>query len=1439
MADRPFDYVNNMDNNRNNTTDSTTSAVERIVADIQSEQLRHLRSIDRNVAEMLKRGVPMSQGAAKDAAYEDIGPDSGNRYKSGKRSSRTDPFKRPSGVKKGQRFRHDGRDDSPPDYAKGNGKDHESRWEKEVKSFNDMLGRTYTQFFDEFEDSVLDQIGFFDLAGGVKASLTRMADTLGVSLEDVGPELGRMAAKDLAGRFAQTKMGQGLANSVKGKFEKINSAFSSMADSLYRDVVKDSKDAARVQVNRQAREADDAEDLFSKADERARKGQWSFDDHMRGGANTWDKIKSAMFQDPGVAQHTARSQQADDSSYADTPSGQPVGQSSLNISTSGAIRITANSVILEGMQSSADRNQQIIDTDYEFVDDSVSTPDIDTSQLSTEFADKAGDIADIVGDAMSKGKGGKGEILSKGLEIVSKGQGSAGSALGQAGGKIAGLLGSGSGGAAAAGSGAAAAGGASTALATTGSAAAAGGGAMAAAGGTAAVGGAAAAGGGAMAAGSGMLAAAGPYGWIALVVIAVAKPLLEAVLGSIMNAFADVSEKWGELKEDVGDAFNRSKKSAEKNVELSQQRLEDDVEALIREPFEILKDAAQEVYNAWDSNLREINGTQGYTKDDLQSLMGAYAARLRSEGLSSAIGATDITENMTKVLGAGLSGTIAEEFAYIATKLGAAIPTQDFFSYASTYAQVASQAVQSGLSQSEAIARANQELETFASGLLYASRELTGGFTTGLTDGSALYQQAAQIAQAAQSDNVSQIASVLTSVSAIGGSVAPDLTSGLIDAVYKAAVGGNDSSIVALRSLAGINASNTEFLRQLAKNPQKVFADMFEGLGQMQTMSKDNYMEVAEALSDTFGVSMDALARVDFQYLAQNIRNMETSTDALNQNVAHLASGETTTYAEALRMQQINEYMIDEGLAYVLDNQVARSIQEHMWDEQIARELMEAQYAVELQGSALQFLQSIMSAVDTIMTILNPFRLFSKIGDLIATAAQGKALEADIAQTLLLGRVGKGQASDLYNLTTRNADLNLTPSYVALQGGLSSYEMIDNFLDLKNSIPGIGGNFVGTNGLQAAISKGLMNLGQAAASSIFSGDRGGGSVYTWGKLSKSGAAAITGTKYATSLSSGSGSAATPSGVSASSASAQSAATSRLMELLDSDYLKTNFIDKEKGYDDWVLAAKAAGFADVEKALAEAGMSTQDVQGQFNKMAGQRGSEIAGEDEEQKRRVWTMLEEKLPAMEELLIAQNEHQTWLQEHLTEVYAWMKGDVYKWMKDDAHPAVLARWDMMQRAVGDPQKESIQDILGFTAKDNVRYLLQLIQDALTNEEYGIMKAINDFKKEMVDYFVKHVVYNQSLNGSDDSTTSWYSKVQEIQRKEKDEASSAIYTLADALTSNMVDLRDPQVQTNALLAQILKLVEVITTQNASAGGGQSIADSLIGMALGYVSNTG
>ena len=99
-------------------------------------------------------------------------------------------------------------------------------------------------------------------------------------------------------------------------------------------------------------------------------------------------------------------------------------------------------------------------------------------------------------------------------------------------------------------------------------------------------------------------------------------------------------------------------------------------------------------------------------------------------------------------------------------------------------------------------------------------------------------------------------------------------------------------------------------------------------------MSKSNYMEVAEGLSEVFGVSKEAFARVDFQYLADVIGAMSIDGESLGQNLSMLVSGQTTYTAEQARTAEINRVMIEEGLAYVLDNEVARSIQEHMWQEQ-------------------------------------------------------------------------------------------------------------------------------------------------------------------------------------------------------------------------------------------------------------------------------------------------------------------------------------------------------------------------------------------------------------------------------------------------------------------------------------------------------------------------
>lgn len=649
------------------------------------------------------------------------------------------------------------------------------------------------------------------------------------------------------------------------------------------------------------------------------------------------------------------------------------------------------------------------------------------------------------------------------------------------------------------------------------------------------------------------------------------------------HAFGPAIEGMKKLFGSIGKAANRDKESRKKNLEYELKRMKDDVESIIRAPFEILKEAAQKVYDVWDSNLRMINATQGYNKSDLQGLIGTFADRLRSENLAAVVSATDITENLAKVLETGLSGTVAEEFAYLATKLNAAVPTQDFFNYAATYSSLAANAIRQGKSEAEAIALANKELEMFASNILYASRQISGGFTTGLTDAQLLFEQSVQISQAARTGSAANIGGVMSSVAAITGAIAPDLATAITDAVVKASTGGNDTAIVALRSLAGINASNTEFLRKIADDPQVVFGKLFENLAKMQNMANSNYMEVAEGLASVFGIPMEALARVDFQYLSQAINSMNVKSSALDSNLALLATGESTTTTEQLKMQKINELMINEGLSYVLDNQAARSIQEHMWDEQIARELMEATYAVDLRGSAMEALTGIMETIENIINLLNPLAWIKKMVNVFSTVAEGEGQEADIKTMLELGKVGKGNPNELYNLTTRNQQLNLTPDIISMLGGKSKYQTA------KSNREFAGLMLTPWNALYDTIRGGSSSTSMAFKM-LTDGPLklNANSAYTWGSITKSQAAALrqanVGTQPLSPTQTKSGTVAQPV--------ANNANFEKMLAAVG------DYTGEGGGYDKWLGDARKFGIANVQSAAESAGYTEQQLQQLF-------------------------------------------------------------------------------------------------------------------------------------------------------------------------------------------------------------------------------------------------
>ena len=819
-------------------------------------------------------------------------------------------------------------------------------------------------------------------------------------------------------------------------------------------------------------------------------------------------------------------------------------------------------------------------------------------------------------------------------------------------------------------------------------------------------------------------------------------------------------------------AGNRYYTQQAKNAELEKERIRADYNTMIEEPFNILKDAANSLYDAWKNNIGVISSTQQYTKADVQDLMSAFAARLKSEGLSSYVNGSAIIDNLTKVLESGLSGQVAEEFAYQATVLKAAIPTQDFFNYAATYASIAANAIKQGQSQQQAIQKANKSLQEFASGLLYASRELSGGFSTGLQDAQSLFQQATQIAQASKTGNISDIAGVLLAVRGEVGAIAPDLASSITDTIYKTLTGGNSSELVALRSLAGVNASNTEFLRAVATNPQKIFSAMFENLAKMYTQSPDAYMEKAEGYSQLFGLTSEAFQRIDFSSLASAISSMNMNNSELSENLDLLIAGQTTTSDEQLRMQQINQYMLEEGLSLVLDNGAAQAIQQHMWDEQMKRELQESTFAVDLQGAALESINLIKKGIDTLAGLLNPFKWFHKTTSALITAAESTAQKADVKQLLELVKVGQGNSQSMYQLTTYGKDLNVTNSLVSMLGGSSNYERIKA---LRKTLDFAANPFSEARNV-ASVSKSL-----ALGASNFLKGEAKSFLASYPFKARSNVATV-GTK--------SGSTAVSSSLAAVKAT--------MDKLLSDNYIIDKFVKAGKSFDDWAASAKTMGISDLSSALDSVGTSITDVKAYFQEQEASQGADMQAEKWEHEK----------------LFRDTGISFWSETFFTEY------------KDPLFSLFEINNQHLQSIV-----QNQIDWKDYFQKEWIEKGWQ----SYVSIGVGGNGLFNKFYQEFMKYFINHTYYSNTRGYT-------YEDVEKIQKKSrKQEHGDTVNALAEMLTTNLLDLKDPTMQTNAILSQILIVVSAIMNQNNEVGGkvGQSaLLDSLSAMALGLTANS-
>ena len=145
-------------------------------------------------------------------------------------------------------------------------------------------------------------------------------------------------------------------------------------------------------------------------------------------------------------------------------------------------------------------------------------------------------------------------------------------------------------------------------------------------------------------------------------------------------------------------------------------------------------------------------------------------------------------------------------------------------------------------------------------------------------------------------------------------------------------------------------------------------------------------------------------------------------------------------------------------------------------------------------------------------------------------------------------------------------------------------------------------------------------------------------------------------------------------------------------------------------------------------------------------------------------------------------------------------------------------------ERLVKEEEFWAVSQEMQTTIRDNTVVIIDLF--TLANDYLLVLR--DDFKAfyaDWVSYFIDAEVYRNKFTASD---------VSKIESAEKDDSKKAIYSLAEVLTSKNDELLDPTLQTNALLAQILLVVQSIMNQN-NTGNTSTILDTMNALATGLI----
>jgi hypothetical protein len=265
---------------------------------------------------------------------------------------------------------------------------------------------------------------------------------------------------------------------------------------------------------------------------------------------------------------------------------------------------------------------------------------------------------------------------------------------------------------------------------------------------------------------------------------------------------------------------------------------------------------------------------------------------------------------------------------------------------------------------------------------------------------------------------------------------------------------------------------------------------------------------------------------------------------------------------------------------------------------------------------------------------------------------------------------------------------------------------------------------------------------------------------------------------------------------------------------------------QQSFDTWWKSAvdqfssKDNAEEEFKKALEQSGVTEEQVKGQYESKQAQKSSEFSWRRDTD---ILKYVEESFPDWQSRILAELQGFRSDMNHQWESWRdkdWQAGWIKSaWKKDWIDTAWYKVWiDEAWR------KEWI----------NTQWSLNWLGLGAEKGDSTFGWNWKSFMDTVIDRFITYTTYTSETKAA-------YAAINEIRSKNKKlETGDAVLALAKALTSNNEDmlkgLQDPQVQTNALLSQILIVLEAIM-QAENTSGGATLATTLSALGLGLTSN--